>query len=119
MAASLHGYICMIEWFGCVGCFIWGCTDGTPFAQLWWVALLTILLIPLLNELILNLKGCLCKSRVLTPTYSERYQLKDCLPIVYSPDYNIHAFGIEKCHPFDSTKYKRVFDDLVESGTVS
>ena len=33
-------------------------------------------------------------------------------PIVYSQDYNITAFGLEKMHPFDSCKYRRVFESL-------
>lgn len=30
------------------------------------------------------------------------------LPIVYSEDYNISLFGIEKLHPFDAAKFRRV-----------
>ena len=33
-------------------------------------------------------------------------------PIVYSPGYNITACGFEKLHPFDSTKYKRIWSFL-------
>lgn len=40
------------------------------------------------------------------------------MPIVYSQGYNIHAFGAEKLHPFDAAKYRRVFADLQESGTL-
>lgn len=40
------------------------------------------------------------------------------MPIVYHPDYNITFFGIEKLHPFDSTKYGRVFKLLCDRGHV-
>lgn len=42
--------------------------------------------------------------------------LRGRLPILYRPEYNIRAGGIEKMHPFDSCKYGRVFDGLVEGG---
>ncbi len=29
--------------------------------------------------------------------------------IVYHEDYNIQFFGIEKFHPFDSCKYRKIF----------
>ncbi|CAI2371448.1 unnamed protein product [Moneuplotes crassus] len=35
-------------------------------------------------------------------------------PIVYSPGYNITAFGLEKLHPFDSRKYGRIYNFLTE-----
>uniref|UniRef100_A0A8R1IA22 Histone deacetylase 11 n=2 Tax=Caenorhabditis japonica TaxID=281687 RepID=A0A8R1IA22_CAEJA len=35
-------------------------------------------------------------------------------PLVYHPDYNVSAFGIEHFHPFDSSKWKRVIDFLKE-----
>ena len=33
-------------------------------------------------------------------------------PIVYSKEYNISFFGVEKVHPFDSKKWGRVFKFL-------
>ena len=42
----------------------------------------------------------------------------DVLPIVYSPGYNITACGFEKLHPFDSTKYKRIWQFLHQKGTI-
>ena len=109
MAASFHAYVCMIEWLLCVFGFIYGLIDSDAWEPLWWVSLLTLIFIPFLNELFLNIKALACKSRIIKPEYSEKYNLRDALPIVYSPDYNIHAFGIEKLHPFDSSKYRRVF----------
>lgn len=35
------------------------------------------------------------------------------LPIIYSSHYNITLYGIEKLHPFDSVKYRHVFDYLL------
>ena len=75
-------------------------------------------LFPLFNELILCLKSACCKSRVRSANYSERHNLNQCIPIVYSPRYNIHAFGLEKLHPFDASKYRRIYEDLIESKTI-
>jgi len=33
-------------------------------------------------------------------------------PIVYTAEYNISFFGMEKLHPFDSTKWGNVFNYL-------
>jgi hypothetical protein len=38
--------------------------------------------------------------------------------IVYHPDYNIHAFGLEKLHPFDSKKYGRIYEELCHEGFI-
>jgi histone deacetylase 11 len=38
------------------------------------------------------------------------------VPLVYSPRYDITAFGLERLHPFDSTKYRRIRDWLVRQG---
>jgi len=38
------------------------------------------------------------------------------VPLVYSPKYNITAFGLERLHPFDSRKYRRIRDWLVRQG---
>jgi len=40
---------------------------------------------------------------------------KNVVPIVYSKGYNITACGFEKAHPFDSTKYRRIWDFLQEN----
>lgn len=39
-------------------------------------------------------------------------------PIVYSPKYNITFFGLEKLHPFDSTKWARVCAFLKDADVV-
>ncbi len=38
------------------------------------------------------------------------------IPIVYHPRYNITAFGLERLHPFDSRKYRRIHDALITRG---
>lgn len=38
------------------------------------------------------------------------------VPLVYSPKYNITAFGLERLHPFDSRKYRRIHDWLLHQG---
>jgi histone deacetylase 11 len=38
------------------------------------------------------------------------------VPLVYAPNYNITAFGLERLHPFDSRKYRRIHDWLIRQG---
>jgi histone deacetylase 11 len=38
------------------------------------------------------------------------------VPLVYSTAYNITAFGLEKRHPFDGSKYRRIRDWLIRQG---
>ena len=38
------------------------------------------------------------------------------VPLVYSPNYNITAYGLEHLHPFDSVKYRRIHDWLIAQG---
>eukprot|EP00803_Ostreobium_quekettii_P010121 evm.model.scf_379.8 EVM.evm.TU.scf_379.8 scf_379:54580-57443(+) len=40
------------------------------------------------------------------------------LPLVYSPNYNITFFGVERLHPFDACKFRRVAEGLVAGGVV-
>ena len=40
-------------------------------------------------------------------------------PIVYSTEYDVSAWGLEGIHPFDSSKWRKVFDMLVERGMLS
>jgi histone deacetylase 11 len=37
---------------------------------------------------------------------------------VYSNTYNIHAFGLEKLHPFDASKYRRVYQKLLDTKVI-
>ncbi len=38
------------------------------------------------------------------------------IPLVYQPAYNITAFGLERIHPFDGRKYRRIHDALIARG---
>src|SRR6185503_792138 len=38
------------------------------------------------------------------------------VPLVYHRRYNITAFGLERLHPFDSRKYRRIRDWLIRQG---
>ena len=40
--------------------------------------------------------------------------MQHVFPIIYSEGYNIEAYGIEKLHSFDVSKYKRVWQFLLE-----
>lgn len=47
-----------------------------------------------------------------------RTHARTCLPIVYSPRYNIHFWGLEKLHPFDSCKFHSIVESLKKQGLV-
>ena len=38
------------------------------------------------------------------------------VPLVYHAAYNVTAFGLERLHPFDGRKYRRIHDALVARG---
>ena len=38
------------------------------------------------------------------------------ISLVYHPRYNITAFGLERLHPFDGRKYRRIHDALIARG---
>src|SRR3954453_11427393 len=38
------------------------------------------------------------------------------VPLVYHRRYNITAFGLERLHPFDRVKYRRIHDWLISQG---
>jgi len=45
-------------------------------------------------------------------------KLDTLYPLVYTSGYNISAFGLEKMHPFDSQKYGRIYNYLVQWGII-
>ena len=94
-----------------VGLFIYGF-----YSEIWitWVGVALFFGFPILNEIVLNTVA-LCESEVdpvATKAKFEKIANDGVFPIVYSPGYNITAGGFEKCHPFDSTKYRRIWDFL-------
>ena len=104
-----YSKLCMLEWTASVGLFTYGCATGN--APMLGAGLAAWLLTPLLNEAVLN-TAARCQSSV-DPASTVAKMKKMCaegvVPIVYSPGYNITAGGLEKAHPFDSTKYKRIW----------
>ncbi|MCK5536647.1 MAG: histone deacetylase, partial [Bacteroidales bacterium] len=42
----------------------------------------------------------------------------DKIPIIYSDNYNITLLGIQKLHPFDSEKYGRIVEYLIENSEI-
>jgi histone deacetylase 11 len=42
--------------------------------------------------------------------------IADMIPLIYHPNYNITAFGLERLHPFDGLKYRRIHDALIADG---
>lgn len=38
------------------------------------------------------------------------------VPLIYSKNYNITAFGLENLHPFDSRKYDKIYRSIKEAG---
>lgn len=65
-------------------------------------------------EILVNIKACLFMKRSNSKEEHQKKHkcFKDKLPIIYHPDYNITACGLERLHPFDSVKYSRVFNSL-------
>jgi hypothetical protein len=37
------------------------------------------------------------------------------IPLIYHPAYNITTFGLERLHPFDGRKYRRIHEAMVLS----
>ena len=68
-------------------------------------------LYPILLEFVANLIASCCQSDDLE-VKEKQQQMNSCSGLIYSKDYNITCGGIEKRHPFDSTKYMRIIDIL-------
>mmetsp|Transcript_19899 Transcript_19899/g.36748 ORF Transcript_19899/g.36748 Transcript_19899/m.36748 type:complete len:387 (+) Transcript_19899:4229-5389(+) len=107
------------SWFSLIYgiCLFSGSSDFTGYDEpLFWllIGLLGIPLFPLICEITLNAIAT-SKGFPVKPELG----LSGKQRIVYRPEYNISAGGIEKLHPFDSKKYGRVYAFLVESGALS
>jgi histone deacetylase 11 len=46
----------------------------------------------------------------------EETRQSDMIPLIYHPKYNITVFGLERLHPFDGLKYRRIHDALIADG---
>jgi hypothetical protein len=112
---TFQSIFCMIESLGSLAGFILGLCKPELWPPLWYVSLIFFVTHPILNECLLTIKGWMCKGSIATtPPYLRiNAPIYTCIPIVYSTKYNISAFGLEKLHPFDASKYRRVFNDLV------
>ena len=55
-------------------------------------------------------------STTANPLSARQNAMAATMPIVYSPRYNIHFWGLEKLHPFDSCKYQNIVQHLRKRG---
>lgn len=61
---------------------------------------------------------CACLSAEAAPGRMSCLSQAGAVPVVFSHRYDITACGLESAHPFDSTKYSRVFGMLVDAGVM-
>jgi histone deacetylase 11 len=100
----------MISWFASVAGFIYGIIEYSKYPYIWYISVIYFFLFPFLYETILNIKALLFAHS--NRTNHSCSNLENVFPLIYSPHYNITACGLEKCHPFDSRKYGRIFEFL-------
>lgn len=71
-------------------------------------------------ELFENTEGIECTEDEQSISFFQNYTLPaGKLPVFYCDDYNISFFGLEKIHPFDSEKYRRVYNYLVSENVIT
>uniref|UniRef100_A0A914QBG3 Histone deacetylase 11 n=1 Tax=Panagrolaimus davidi TaxID=227884 RepID=A0A914QBG3_9BILA len=70
---------------------------------------------PIESEALLDEKE-IKKRRVVRDSNLRLQILPNQWPIIYSSHYNITCMGLERCHPFDSTKWGKVFKICQEAG---
>ena len=102
-----YSKFCMFQWTGSIAIIVNGCVTEEYLYILVGIGL--FLLFPVVNELCLNLMAKCCFKNQSEDEIRTTFQDPCLFPIVYSPGYNITACGLEKLHPFDSTKYKRIW----------
>jgi len=115
----MYAVITILEDLSVVGLVILGCvwTEWTLIV----FPILAYLLLPCFNELLYNISVAISfNSHGYKNTARLYYESllnrnTDSLPIFYHADYNLTACGLERLHPFDSTKYKRIYDILSEN----
>ena len=92
----------------------------TIFIDYWYLGIIgSIFLLffyPIVQELLFMIiaKLRIASGSVDRDLQSMHKKLDTMYPIVYSPGYNLTACGLERMHPFDSTKYGRVYDFLIK-----
>ena len=109
----MNTFLSFLTWVGSIYLLIHGLTIASDDDRRFYIIafICTFLLNDVLIEIIMNLKALCCRSRTLSREGQQAFiqQLKRYFPIIYSTKYNISACGIEKCHPFDTQKYRRIF----------
>jgi hypothetical protein len=110
---TFHAFVCFVQWLACMVGFVYGLIDTKFWPPLWYTSLIMWWAFPILNEAFLILKGRLLRGRVESASYCESKIPTDCIPLVYSPQYNLAFCGLEKMHPFDAVKYERVWASLI------
>ncbi len=111
----IHSFLLFLSFLVSLGLFIWGLVvrNEQPYGQALWIAgLVYFFLYPILFEILLNIKAACCKRRL--NVHNCRENFKNNFPIVYSEGYHISFLGLEKLHPFDAHKYRRVHNFLRE-----
>lgn len=116
----MYAVIAILEDLSILGLVILGCV---------WVEwklivfpILAYIILPCFNELLYNFSVAISFNSHDYKNSARQYyesllnnRNHDSLPIFYHADYNLTACGLEKLHPFDSTKYKRIYDILNEN----
>ena len=105
-----YSKFCLLQWLASIALFVYGLTQSALSFIL--SGILLFITFPVLNELVLNACALFQKGEDPVAIKQKFAAMKNVFPIVYSPGYNITAGGFEKCHPFDSTKYKRIWQFL-------
>ena len=108
-----YSKVCLLEWLACLALVILGIIYSYIMII---VGIVLVFVFPILNEIVLNTVAKCCQRDNLGELIRKQLNDKQIFPIVYSAGYNITACGIEKLHPFDSTKYRRIWQFLHQSG---
>src|SRR5258708_1017849 len=102
----LDYHFCMFFDLTSAALFIYGLKNKKDLKYLWAIGLGSYFLYPIPLEIYLNQKAS--NSRQSLQNHDCSYHSTHS-PIIYSPSYNITAYGLEKLHSFDSTKYGRIY----------
>jgi len=117
-----YSKLCFLEWATSIALIIIGSINISKEKDNGLALLLSGLcgffFFPVINEIFLNFIACLQKVEDREAVKEKFRSMESAMPIVYSAGYNMTAGGLEKCHPFDSTKHKRIWEFLHESGTL-